>query len=317
MKKQVGAVALASALTLGGTTANAGVIAMADLAILAFGIVDASTLMDVGGPTFVTDDINILSDSRTGNSTASLNGVDATGVGPSSDTVFTGNLDIGHRCIGSCDAALYGGSLENDTTTKVGTFGNGDYALGDMFVSGDVIGASGAQGLTRADVAIDNASQSGNGNATLLNTAQAETTVSFQAGGDIEVALFLQYDLFLRAAIDALSPDVTGSAGAGVTFSVTVTSSDTDFGTGGVLVFLPIELNTGVSAFDAGDLDDKSVAGVAISAVEELKAGEIYNVNITQSSNANASLIPVPATLALFGLGLIGVGAAARRKRMA
>ena len=286
--------------------ANAGVIAMADLTITGFGLVAVTD----DGPAPLTEGLAITADARTGVAGASLNGVEATGAGNSSINSNTvgASVDVANRCIGDCAAvegSLYGGNLENDTSTHVATIGGGTYALGDMFVEGQIIGATGAQGLTRANVSIDEPTNSGGANSTILNGAAAQVSADFVAIEDLNVALAISYDYFVKTALGALESTESGIASAGINFQVSVTSaSDNDFTP---LFFAPGILNQGFTVTDSLEDDGDSGIGTLLSAQRSLKAGETYRLNITQASNASASLVPVPGTVLLLGLGLLGL----------
>ena len=292
--------------------AHAGVIAMADLAISAFGLVDANN----NNP--LTGFASILSDSRTGIASSNYNGVEGTGDGLGSISSFTpgGTVDVKNRCAGSdCLSidTIYGGTAENNTSTHLGTPPVGNFALGDMFISGNILGSSGAQGLTRANSSADSASNSGGSSSTILNSAKAQIAISVSQ--DVNAKLAITYDVFVTAFMDALLPGQSGQAGAGTNFTVTVTSSgnfgDPSFSN---LTFTPAALNTGFTATNFSENNVFFEQGTLYSESRTLKAGKEYQLTITQSSNSLVQLIPEPTSVMLLGAGLLGMGTTLRRR---
>ena len=305
---------LAAGIVLGFSiagSAHAGALGIADLTITAFGLINVVTQQPI------TSGITITSESRTGIAGSNYNGVDGTGVGPGSISVFTpgASVDVKYRCAGpDCGSisGLYGGVLENNTTTHISSTPAGNYAMGDMFIAGSIIGATGGQSLTRADASANGPTNSGGSNATILNSAQA--LVQLIALDNVNVALALSYDVFVKAFLDPLNPGEKGIASGGTNFSVTVTSIDDPTFT--LLNFTPTPLNQGFTSTNPTENQEFSQSGTATSDTRTLHAGRRYNLTITQASNATVQLIPEPTSIALLGLGLLGMGGlSASRKR--
>jgi len=136
MKLKLAAAAIVCAAPFVHMPAYAGAVAMADMNISALGL--------FANGTFTNPGITILTESRTGTAAANYNGVDGSGVGPSSISSFApgATVDVKNRCAGNCGAAaaLYGGSLENNLATHLGPPPSANFALGDMLIEGNARG---------------------------------------------------------------------------------------------------------------------------------------------------------------------------------
>ncbi|MDC8786184.1 PEP-CTERM sorting domain-containing protein [Roseateles koreensis] len=310
MKFKLSTVAAVLALTA-SFGAQASVIAMADLTINTMLIVDSANKPLTGA------DISVVSGSRTSTDTAALNGVTVSHNGTAS---ATGTADALNACVGACgNAALlaaYGGTLENNTTTHIGSpvLPALSYALGDSIIGGNAL-AGGAAGLTRADAQIAGATNSANSNGNLQNSIAS--TAIFTANTTKTAHFFLDYNTYVRTFIDAVHYGTTGGAiaSAGVQFTLSV--RDTTAGST-VLNWNPDELNQSATTDTAIDGPENTIgsAGFINSADVVLVAGHKYQMTVTQNSSANVSAIPEPASLALVGLGLTALGFARRQKKV-
>jgi len=282
--------------------AQAGVLAAADLTIGSLFIYNPAT------QTPVTSGITINSDTRTGTAAADFNGVSAVGVGPSSITSVTPGetVDVKARCAGPSCPSMIG---ENDINTHL-TAPAGNFAFGDMFLSGSAIDATGANGLTRADASIANSSNIGGANSTILNGVEAVT--QFTADADQQLQFGLTYDAFVRVFIDGLEPSQRANASARYSWGLTLTDVETG---DEILSWNPTQLNRGFSLASANTLNYNS-SGALFSNIVTISSGRTYSLAVNQASNALASLVPEPGSMMLVGLGLAGLGAFSRRRRM-
>lgn len=326
----LGMLAAASIVSL---PASAGVIGMADLAVLSLGVVTPARQPVIGG-------IVIKSDQRTGSAASNFNGVQGTGAG---DGSLTGNstsgstVDVKYRCAGDCGPtmkALYAGGIqavgtvepqpENNLTTHVKT-ANVNYALGDMTISGTAVSGPGANGLTRADSSVANANNIGGASANINNTVRATSTTKFTllnpdpngpnpTTTTLDAAFSLTYDVFRKVWIDPLMPaNESGIASAGTTFVLSLTSSDDPLFT--TLTWRPDALNDTKGAFSSADNSEFEQTGTIFSETRTLHAGKTYILTVTQSAISSASQVPEPGSMILVGLGLAALGSVARRRR--
>lgn len=297
LKKTLVGVAVAAALA---TSAQAGVVALADMNIYTLGF---TTAID---PSSLT----ISGESRTGTAAANYNGVVASGVGAGSITDFgSTTVDVGYRCAGACGAAtaaLYGGSIEN-ATNHITVPGGANYALGDMKISGNALGGS-VVGLTRADSVATGPTNSGGANSTILNSGSITGSFTFADG--FTTRLVLGVDALLQSWIDptnSATEQALASAGYGWTMDVSDNA-------GLVLHFSPSQVNKTFNTSSSANNKFFAYNGYLYSDLVTFNAGTEYTFSINQSSNSTIRDIPEPESLALVGLGLLGLAAARRRK---
>ena len=295
-KKTLAGVALAAVLA---TSAQAGVMAIADMEVRGLGFASSGL-----------STLTISNELRSGNASATYNGVPQAATGSGSNAV---TVDVPAQCVGNCASAatLYAGGL-NNSSTHIGLSPLYNYALGDMLIQGSVIGG-GIRGLTRADAVSDGPNNTGSANATILNTGSVSGT--FTTGTTFTSALVLAVDAFLRAWVSPTNPPGdTAIAGAGYGWNMTITGADI-----ADLFFRPADLNRTATAVTPGTDDFFSTGGVAnyFSESRTYTADTLYSFSINQSSNAQISeiqQIPEPGSLALLGLGLLALAVSRRRK---
>lgn len=291
-RKALVGVAVAAAMA---STAQAGVMALADMNISTLGFVAS-----IGSDTPV---FSITNESRTGTAAANYNGTVATGIGAGSITgAGSVPIDVQLRCAGNC-----AGVVENDLTHLSPPAG-ANFALGDMFISGSALGGA-VSGLTKANAVATGPTNSGGANATILNTGSISGTIIF--GVDFTGVIVVGVDALLRTWVDPLNgPGETANAGAGYGWTFDITDS----GGTSLIHFAPSELNKTFNTGNSASNKFFSFTGSLFSSEQTFNAGQTYDFAINQSSNATVRDIPEPVSLALVGVGLLGLAAASRRK---
>jgi hypothetical protein len=201
MKRKLLALAFAAAAAIASVPAQAGALAASNLDISQLGLFNVTAGTPVN-PTWIT----VTSELRTGNASATYNGTTSADAGFSG--AIGGTVDVNYRCVGSCGAAttaLYGGTLENNSTTHLAPAPTQNFALGDMRVQGSALSGV-ASGLTRADALTMGAPDGGSSNATIFNGAGISAT--FTADQTFVGFVTLQANVYLRAWVDSVNTKI-------------------------------------------------------------------------------------------------------------
>lgn len=306
--KYLMAAATLAAMSVAAVPAHAGALGVGDLALTSFLLRDAGT-----GAVLTSSTINIINESRTGTSNSNFNAVEGTGAGAGSKTGFGSGaeVDVSYRCAGPDCGTLGGvyGTVENNSTTHLAA-PSGNFAVGDMFIGGSAIGGgAGAQGLTRADVSVNEATNEGGANATILNSVSA--SLQFGVTEDVTAYFELGYDAFVNALITSLAPGEKGFASGAISWSLALTdAADPLF----ALFWSPSEINRGFATQDAAGSQSYSASGLINSLSRTFQVGHTYSLTIIQASNSTARLIPEPGSMMLLALGLFALVATTRRR---
>lgn len=307
--KHLMAAATLAAMSATAVPAYAGALGVADLALTSFLLRDSAT-----NDVLTNSTIRIISESRTGTSNSNFNGVEGVGAGAGSKTSFVAGaeVDVAYRCAGpDCGAiaGVYGGTVENNTTTHL-LAPSGNFAVGDMYIAGSAIGGgAGAQGLTRADTSVNQATNEGGANATILNSVTA--ALQFTVTSDVTAYFELGYNAFVNALITALAPNEVGFASGAISWSLALTdAADPGF----ALLWSPTEINRGFATQDVAGSQSYSGTGLVSSNSRTFQVGHTYSLTIIQASNSTARLIPEPGSMMLLGLGLFALVMTTRRR---
>jgi len=283
----------ATALTMASFGANASVIAEAsiDVTDLTVSIFDANgnqLIPDIFDPAgFGLNDVNISF-----NGTSVSTTLDGNNNGDSFDTIIT---DV---------FAPLAVNLNSSQTNGVSTAEATSQIIGNIF-------AGGANGSTSGSVGVYGTS-SADANSQIINNLEA----SFTFGPTVDGFAQIDFSWFLDTYVSVFDEGGEGVADWGLNISLKETdcgfSCNTlyDFNLGSILGVSQTGTKNSV-----GDLWDESTGNTESSAMLALTAGTIYELQISQSSNAAALSVPEPTSIAIFGLGLLGLAGAARRRQ--